>query len=122
MIKIHKINDNLLKKKLSEKYIIEYNEDKIYLGVFEKENLLEFAVYKIENELSVVEFISNLTAEFSLIHGLMKTLIYLSDISRVKTITLPLEYTRIAKALAFSQNQNNYTLNIEEYVNTCSLI
>ena len=119
MIEIHKITDDLLKNELSEKCNIVYDKDKVYLGVFEHDELLEYAVYMLNDELSVIEYISNQTNEFSLLHGLMKTLIFLSDIGRVKTIILPIEYTRIAKALAFKNCGDNYALNLGDYQKTC---
>lgn len=115
MIEIHKISDQTVKLK----YLLKGYENCEYFGVFDGDELLEFSVYTVENKVLNIKYISNIQNDFSLIHGLLKSIIFVADLNSTDSVTMPLEYERAAKAIGFKYKDNKYILKLEDYRNTC---
>lgn len=118
MIEIHSVKDYNIIKDLSVRYGFEVDTNEV-LAVFDNNEILEFAVYTHNSDNNDIVFISDNNNDFTLIHGLIKTLIFLSDLKTAKTLTMPLDYVRVAKAIGFKQIDNKYVLKLDEYQNTC---
>lgn len=119
MLEIHKIKDVDIAKQLANKSDIEYTEDSIFLASYENNEIVEFLCYKqIENKYVVI-FISDMSSDFQIIFGLVKTLIFLADLSRIDIVTLPKFYERAAKAVGFTLVNGVYELKLADYQKIC---
>lgn len=119
MIEIHAVKDYTEKEELLNKYNLEYEATNEILAVFDQGSILEFAVYNLNADINNILYVSDINNDFSLIHGLMKTLIFISDLKTATSLTLPLDYVRIAKAIGFKQKEDKFILMLEDYQNTC---
>lgn len=119
MIQIHKVNDIETVKTLAKNNNIEYTLCHNAVAVFDGDKILEYLIYCQNENVIDIEYISNQNNDFQLILGVLKTLLFLADLSMVSHVTMPLEYKRQAISIGFEENVSNYQLKLEDYQNKC---
>lgn len=119
MIQIHKITNIETVKTLAKKNNIEYTVFHNAVAVYDGDKILEYLIYNQNNNIIAIDFISNQNNDFQLILGVLKTLLFLADLSKVTHVTLPSQYKREAIAIGFEINESNYLLKLEDYQKKC---
>ncbi len=119
MLEIHKIKDVETIKQLANKFKIEYNKNVVYLASYENDEIVDFLCYKqIENQYTVL-YISDISSDFQIIYGLVKTLIFLADLARIDAVSLPKYHERVAKAIGFTLVDGVYEMKLADYQKKC---
>jgi len=119
MLEIHKIKDTEEIKQLAKEANIEYNENNLFLASFQDDLIVEFLCYrKIDNKYVII-FISDKTNDFQIIYGLVKTLLFLADLGKIDSVTLPNCYERVAKAINFTATESIYEMKLVDYQSKC---
>ena len=119
MLKISKIMDVNLLIPIADKFKFELSDDDLYITATIDEVVQEFLCYSIKDKSVIIKFITDNTNDFQLILGIVKTLLFTSDVCKLEKIVLPLKYKRIATALGFVQKENCFTLLLSEYKKQC---
>ncbi len=120
MIKIQKILDQSIKNHLINEYNLNEYKNCDFYAVFDNEIVIEFAAYAIVNDCMEFKFVSNLNNDFSLIYGLIKTVLFAADIKTTSHATLPLNYETVAKSIGFIEYNNIFILKFDDYQNQCN--
>ncbi len=118
MIKILKLTDSNVIEKICADFGLQEKNGMFY-AVFDGDDILEFVRYHISGDTLCIDFISDITHDFSLVDGLLKTLLFACDVKTVKKVFLNEKYERAAKALRFERQQGGYVLQLENYGNNC---
>lgn len=119
MLEIHKIKDIDVIKQLAKASQIEYTEDSVFLASYENDEIVDFLCYKQIDNQYICLYISDISSDFQIILGLVKTLIFLADIARIDSVSLPLYYERAAKAIGFTLKDGVYEMKLSDYQNKC---
>ena len=119
MIGIHKINDSETISDIVSEYNLKYDKKDLFLGVYSGSQIKEFTQYFITGNILTIKYLSDNTGDFSLIDGLMKTLLFLCDTVNTKKIIMPVSYDRAAKAIGFKLIGQRYELELDNYSNKC---
>jgi len=119
MIEIRKITDYKLIETLTEKFKLSYSGNECFIGVSSNNEILEFMQYSIVTDHIEIKYISDITNDFMLIDGLIKTLLFTTDITSIKSVLLPKYYEMAAKVFNFTDHESYYKLKLEDYNNGC---
>lgn len=113
MLTIRKLTDS----EISE--LKQNNKDSHFLGVIEDNVITEYVEYSASGDTLNVINITERKDNLALIDGLMRTLLFTTDPTAVKYITLPADYPLTAAMLGFKENGDGYVLKLEEFGNKC---
>lgn len=117
MLSIKKITDKKIITELNDRYNLVTESDRLYLGAVSNNQIIEFIQYELCDDTLYVDYISNISGDFSVIDGLIKSLLFACDINIIKKIVLPNEYSLLAESLGFEKKPDCYVLLLENYSN-----
>lgn len=117
MLSIKKITDKKIITELNDRYNLVTESDRLYLGAVSNNQIIEFIQYELCDDTLYVDYISNISGDFSVIDGLIKSLLFACDINIIKKIVLPNEYSLLAESLGFEKKPDSYVLLLENYSN-----
>ena len=117
MLSIKKITDKKIITELNDRYNLVTESDRLYLGAVSNNQIIEFIQYELCDDTLYVDYISNISGDFSVIDGLIKSLLFACDINIIKKIVLPDEYSLLAESLGFEKKPDSYVLLLENYSN-----
>ncbi len=117
MLSIKKITDKKIITELNDRYNLVTESDRLYLGAVSNNQIIEFIQYELCDDTLYVDYISNISGDFSVIYGLIKSLLFACDINIIKKIVLPNEYSLLAESLGFEKKPDSYVLLLENYSN-----
>lgn len=120
MIRINKIKNEKTILSLIDKYSLESGVNDLFLEANDNGNILEFIQYENIDDEVRIKYISDISGDYSVTDGLMKTLLFMCDTSKIKNAVLPAKYFRTAKALGFADMGESFVLKLEDYENHCA--
>lgn len=115
MIEIHNEKEKEKIHEVLQHAGLVFNEECEMLSVYENDKIIEFAYYSIDKDSINVKFISSMTNDFSLIDGIIKTLIFYCDLKSKDYLIIPSSYKRIKIAYGFYDSNDNCILSIKDY-------
>ena len=109
MLKIKKITDKAnLNKLLGNNRL--YEEECI--GIIENDEIVEYAVYQIVENIMIIHKVSYNNKDFSLLDGLFKTLWFYADLSKTRFLQTDDTNSWFAKAFGFVYENGKYVFDI----------
>ncbi len=119
MLEIHKIKDIEIIKQLANEAKIEYTEEDIFLASMQNDEIVDYLCYKQLKNNYIVTYISEKSNDFQIIFGLVKTLLFLADLAKIDSVTLPIYCERVAKAIGFTLTDSYYEMKLIDYQSKC---
>lgn len=117
LIEIHKITGADLISKLEIGNITSecYN----YVGVFDNGNLINYAGYIFIDDSLSIEILHINDNNYSLVDGLIKTLIFYADLKKIRFLKISEQYSEIAQKFNFKQINSELILDIYSQDKKC---
>jgi len=119
LLEIKKITTETEIENISKSFEFKPNKNDYMFIATQNEAVIDILVYQNIDKSTIIKYISNKANDFSITLGLVKSLLFLSDLKQTTHVVLPLEYKQIAKALNFNENNNDYIMKLDEYSSKC---
>ena len=122
MIEIRKIKDNEKINELVHRFSLKFSSEDEIVALFDSKEIYGFIQYSVYPEYYCLKYISDLNNDFSLLDGLMKTIIFYADLSRVRYIRLHKHFEHFAKMMHFEDKCDYYEfdiLNADKHLCNC---
>ena len=119
MIQILTVKDEKDRKDLCQKAGIEYSFDLSVIASHNEDGQIDQgAIFRYNNTVGEIFWIE-MGNDFDLAIGLGKSILSIMELRGVQTVSLPLSYEKLGKALRFQKSDDHYLLNLDGYFNCC---
>ena len=119
MLKILKLTDGETIDRMAEKYSLERYDGELFHAVFEDDEVTELIQYTLDESTLEIKFISERKDNLAVIDGLIRTVLFITDPTKVDRVYLPLRFPLTAKLLRFTEYENGYILKLSEFAAHC---
>lgn len=119
MIEIKSIKDAAIIKQHCLENNVVFDENTKMNALMDKNEIQEFLIFFNDHQKGEVVFVSNLNNNYDFQNSLIKAFMFSMGLKGIKTVLLPLSYSRFAKELGYKKADDKYILNLEDY-NFCS--
>ena len=115
MVEIKKVTDRRLAQRICSDCGITWQEDRHVIATLDRDDVLNYAVFTYDGEIGTIYAIGGFENEISMLDGLCRAILNIMDLNGVKYAYLPLKYDELAKKVGFSNENEQYVLQLEGF-------
>lgn len=112
MIEIRKVKDNKTVEELKNNFGLDISLDDEIVALFDSDKVLEIMMYSLSKEYYTIKFVSNINNDFSLLDGLMKTVIFYADLACVRYLRINKDFKHFAQIMNFTEKEDYFEFDI----------